>query len=152
MTKARSTRRYLNKRANHLLLPVIKLFSKTRRGLDFVSLHHDFLFLFCMTFDRKYFYCFVNWPNFIIWLPLLLAIMGNMCIVIIRDPVCNVINFQIKLGFLIKPFSHMIKKSQKKLNILRTTYLFFNLKKIIIFKGFSVARNCLGPESGPLKT
>ena len=130
MTKARSTRRYLNKRANHLLLPVIKLFSKTRRGLDFVSLHHDFLFLFCMTFDRKYFYCFVNWPNFIIWLPLLLAIMGNMCIVIIRDPVCNVINFQIKLGFLIKLFSHMIKKSQKKLNILRTTYIsFFQFEK-----------------------
>ena len=39
--------------------------------------------------------------------------MGNICIVIIHDPVCNVINFQIKLGFFIKSFSHMTKKSQK---------------------------------------
>ena len=25
----------------------------------------------------------INWPNFIVWLPLLLEILGNMCIAIV---------------------------------------------------------------------
>ena len=25
----------------------------------------------------------INWPNFIVWLPLLLDMLGNMCIVIV---------------------------------------------------------------------
>ena len=25
----------------------------------------------------------INWPNFIVWLPLLLEILGNMCITIV---------------------------------------------------------------------
>ena len=37
-------------------------------------------------------------PNSIVWLPLLLVILGNMSIVIICCPVCNVINFEIKLS------------------------------------------------------
>ena len=34
---------------------------------------------------------------------LLLEILGNMCIVIIYCPVCDVINFEINLSFLIRP-------------------------------------------------
>ena len=43
----------------------------------------------------------LNWPNFIVWLSLLLEILGNMCITII----CF-------LSFLIKLFYCMTKKSQ----------------------------------------
>ena len=46
----------------------------------------------------------------IVWLPLLLKALGNMGIVIICCPVYDVINFVIKLGFLIRSFPYMIKK------------------------------------------
>ena len=45
---------------------------------------------------------------------LLLKILGNMCIVITCFPVDDVINFEISLNFLIKPFSCMTKKVRKK--------------------------------------
>ena len=37
---------------------------------------------FVYDFSRKIFLMLysVNWPNFIVWLPLLLEILGNMCI------------------------------------------------------------------------
>ena len=40
-----------------------------------------------------------------------------MYIVIICFPVCGVINFEIKLGFLIKPFSNMTKKVRTKIQM-----------------------------------
>ena len=62
----------------------------------------------------------MNWSNFIVWLPLLHEILGNTCIVIVW-PGCDVINFEINLIFLIKPYSSIWTKSQdKNLNILRT--------------------------------
>ena len=53
----------------------------------------------------------VNWPNFIVWLLLLLEILDNKCIVIISCPVCDVINLEINLNFLTKPFFYITKKS-----------------------------------------
>ena len=53
----------------------------------------------------------VNWPNFIVWLLLLLEILDNKCIVIISCPVCDVINLEINLSFLTKPFFYITKKS-----------------------------------------
>ena len=61
----------------------------------------------------------INWPNFVVWLSLLLQISGNMCTVIVCYPVCNVINFEINLSFLIEPFSYMTKNSEKKLKYLK---------------------------------
>ena len=46
---------------------------------------------------------FYYWPNFIVCLPLLREILGNMCIVIVCQPGCDVINFKIDLIFLIEP-------------------------------------------------
>ena len=43
-------------------------------------------------------------------LPLLFEILSNMCIAIVCFPGCNVINSEINLIFLIKPFSYMTKK------------------------------------------
>ena len=51
-----------------------------------------------MIFQEKCFSCYVlcNWPHFIVWLPLLLEILSNMCIAIVCLPGCDVINFEIK--------------------------------------------------------
>ena len=46
----------------------------------------------------------INWPNFIVWLPLLCEILGNMCITIVYKTGCDVIDFEVNLIFLIKPF------------------------------------------------
>ena len=97
-----SYRNILKLAADHLLLPHVKLFKKTKRGLELVSLSH-----FLHNFWIKVFLLLysINWPNFIVWLPSLLGMLDNICIVIIRDPDCDVINFEINLSFLIKPFS-----------------------------------------------
>ena len=56
----------------------------------------------------------INWPNFIVWLPLLHDILINMCIAIVSETGCDVINFGINLIFLIKLFFYMTKKSRQK--------------------------------------
>ena len=72
------------------LSPHIKLFEKIKRGLELVSLLH-----FPHNFSRKIFLLLysINWPNFIVWLPLLCEIFDNMCIAIVGTPGCDVINF-----------------------------------------------------------
>ena len=52
--------------------------------------------------------------NFIVFLPLLYGILGNMFIVIVCLTGFNVINFEISLIFLIKPFLYTIKKSRQR--------------------------------------
>ena len=66
---------------------------------------------------------------------------------------CDVIKFEIYLIFLIKPFFYMTKKSRQKLKYLRTKRAFYVKQKsfFIIFKGLSFAKNCLRPESAPLR-
>ena len=49
---------------------------------------------------------------------LLLEILRNMCIAIVYFPGCDVIIFEIKLIFLIKPFFYINKKSRQKLKYL----------------------------------
>ena len=39
-----------------------------------------------------------------------LEILGKICIEIVCCPICNVINFEINLSFLIKPLFYVIKK------------------------------------------
>ena len=59
-----------------------------------------------------------NWPNFIAWLPLLLEILGNMCIAIVY-PGCDVMDFEINLIFLIEPFFLYDQKSRQNLKYLK---------------------------------
>ena len=61
----------------------------------------------------------LNWPNFIIWLPLFFAVMSNICIVIVCFPCYDVINFKDELNFLIKPFFFKTKNSGQKILISR---------------------------------
>ena len=75
----------------------------------------------------------------IVWLPLPCEILGNMCILIVCKPGCDVVNFEIKIIFLIKPFSpHEWPESHDK--ILRTERA-FKMKQgafFINFKGLSI--------------
>ena len=84
-------------------------------GLGLVSPPH-----FVYDFSRKIFLMLhsINWPNFIVWLPLLLEILGNMCFKIICWPGCDVTKFGINLIFLIKSFCYMTKKSRQKFKYL----------------------------------
>ena len=66
---------------------------------------------------------FMNWPSFIARLALLYEILGNMCIVIVCEPVCD-INFEINFVFLIKPFFCMNKKSRKRFKYLESQKIF----------------------------
>ena len=43
-----------------------------------------------------------------------------MCIVIIGGVACGIINFEIKLGVLVKPFFYIPKSQDKIVNISRT--------------------------------
>ena len=90
-------------------------FDFSQKGLELVSPSH-----FTYDFSRKIFLMLhsINWPNFIAWLPSLLEIFGSMCIAIVCFPGCEVINFEITLIFLIKPFFYLAKKSRQKFKYL----------------------------------
>ena len=91
-------------------------FFKKKGGLGLVSLSH-----FLHDFWRKIFLTLyaIKWLNLIAWLPLLLEILGNMCIIITCFPVCDVIKFEITFSFLIKPFSYMTKASEQRKELLK---------------------------------
>ena len=87
--------------------------------MELVSLPHflhDFRRKICLTLY------FINWPNFIAWLSSLLEILGNMCIVNFCK-VCDVINLEINLSLLIKPFFYITKCQDKNVYIWRIRWL-----------------------------
>ena len=94
--KLRAIEIYRNWVADHLLSSHIKLFQRIKRGLEQVSLPH-----FLHNFRRKIF--LYHWPNFIVWLP--------MCIEIVCKRGCDVMNFEVKHIFLIKPFYLHVQKA-----------------------------------------
>ena len=73
---------------------------------------------FMFDFARKMFLMLysINWPNLIVWFPLLFEILGNIGTAIVCLPVCDVINFEIILIFLIKQFFYMNKKPTQTAN------------------------------------
>ena len=92
-----------------------------------------------------------DWPNFIVWLPLLREILGNMCIEIVCFLGCDVINFP-SLSLYSSHFSTWPKSQNKNLNTLRMKRTFNVEWKafFITFKKVSVARNYHRPESSLL--
>ena len=94
-----------------------------------------------MIFQENFFLMLysINRTYFIIWLPLLLEVLGNMCIVIACFPGRDVMNFEINLNFLIKPFFYIIKKWRQKYKHLEDENNFkLNKKHLSSFlKGFS---------------
>ena len=97
-----------------------KAFSKNG-VLELVSLLH-FLNAFC----EKIFLTLysTDWPSFIVWLSLLLAILGRMCIVVIFCPACGAIKFEINLKLLIKSFFYITKRSKQKCKYLKNEISF----------------------------
>ena len=85
------------------------------------SLKLVFLLHFLHNFRRQIFLTlfFVNRPNFIAWLSLLLEILNNMCIDITCCRVCDVMNFEINLSFLVKLFFYITKNSGRKYKYLK---------------------------------
>ena len=82
----------------------------------------------------------INWPNFIVWLSLLLEIIGNRCIRFVCLSGCDVIKIGIYLIFLIKPSCYITKKSRQKLKYLENKNSFLGEMKSIfhhIKRGFS---------------
>ena len=100
--------------AEHLLLPHLKLFHKTKIGLELVPLlhflHHFRIKIFLLLYS-------ITWTNFDIWLPLFLQILDNMYIVIVCLPGCDVINFEINLIFLTKMLFLHDQKGKTKILI-----------------------------------
>ena len=72
-----------------------------------VNIVYDFSKKICGSYS-------INWFSLIVRLHLLLEILGNVCIMITSYLAYEVINFQIKLSFLIKPFIYMTKMSGQK--------------------------------------
>ena len=104
-----------------------------------------FLPHFAYDFSRKTFLMLysINWPNFIAWLSLFLETLGNMCIAIVCYPGCDVMDFEINLIFLIKPFFLQDPKVMAKTEISweRKELLRSNKKHLSSFlKGFQLSK------------
>ena len=84
------------------------------KGLGIVSPTY-----FVYNFSRKIFFVLysINWPNFIVWLLLLLEVL----------PCCEVILFEINFISLIKPFFYTTKKWIQKFEYLENHKKFFTL-------------------------
>ena len=94
---------------------------KKQKEMLLVSLPH-----FLHDYWRKYFllYSFTR-PNYNVWLPLLHEMLGNMYMIILCLPSCDIINFEINLIFSNQAvFSIWPKSEDKNLNILRTKTAF----------------------------
>ena len=95
-------------------------------------------------FHRKMFFKLhsINWPIFIVWLPLLHEILGNMCITIVCYPGCNVRKFEINLIFLIKAFCYVTKKSRQKFKYFENEKSFWGEIKNIFCQKWSQTWEC----------
>ena len=69
----------------------------------------------------------INWTSFIVWLPLLLKILGNMCIIIFCSPGCDAIKFEISL----KSFCYMTRNSRQKFEYLENKKSFWGEMKSV---------------------
>ena len=80
--------------------------------MELVSLAH-----FRHDFWRKIFLLLssITWLNLIAWLLLLREMFGRICIINVCWPDCDVINFEITLIFLIKPFFLHDQNTNKKI-------------------------------------
>ena len=93
---------------------------------------------------------FINSSNFIVWLPLVLEILGNMCFAIVCFPGCDVINYNNNLIFQIK-LCTWPKRQDKNLNIwVQKNFKVKQKTLFIIFKGLSVTKYYVRPKTAPL--
>ena len=98
---------------------------------------------------KKNYHVISYWlTKFHAWFPLLVEILGNMCIVIICCPVCDIINFWISPN-LIKPFFYIIDNpgQKRKISQERKELLTWNKKRFSsVLKGFQVSEIVSDPR------
>ena len=101
---------------------------KSKRCLELVSLPN-----FPHDFQRKIFHTLysINSSKFIVWFPFVRKILGNLCIVIVCYPGCDVIDFATNLKNLVKPLvlddqKVKIKVSWERRNLLRWNKMHFS--------------------------
>ena len=101
MSKLRVIEIHWSKTAAACFYLIQSFFKKTERALELVSLPH-----FPHDFWRKMFLTlyFVNWPNFIVRLRLVLNLPSNLFIIVLSFRGCEVINTENNVSFLIRPF------------------------------------------------
>ena len=110
-----------------------------KKGLGVVSPPH-----FPYDFQEKYFssYILLTTQIFLSDCLYFIEIFRKTCAAIFRYQFCDVINFEIYLSFLTKPFSSMSKSSEQKLKYLKKERTFSGEMKTIfcLFKGRSDIR------------
>ena len=109
-------------------------FNCLEKGLGIVSPPY-----FGYDFSRKMFLMLysIQWPYFIVHLPLLLDLWGDMCIAIVSFLGYDLINFVINLTFLMKLFSYMRKKINFVNNFISLIKPLFYMTKNSIGRIFS---------------
>ena len=85
--------------------------------------------ILCMIFQQKGCTFYIQFS-----LPLLLEILGNMCIAIVCFAGSNVISFKINLIFLIELFFYITKKSRQKFKYLENEKNFEGEIKSIFYQ------------------
>ena len=94
-------------------------------------------------FSRKFLILYsITWQNIFVWFPLLLEILGNMCIAIFCFLDCDFINFENNVTFLIKQFFYLTKNSRQAVNILRTKWAFKVKQKVFSSQRLSQNWEC----------
>ena len=87
--------------------------AKRKRSFDFLEKGQGIVSspYFTYDFSRKMFPMLYsnNWPNFIVWLPLLFEIFRIMCIWIVCFPGCMSLSFKNNRILLIKSFFYLTK-------------------------------------------
>ena len=99
---------------------------------------HDFL--------RKvlFFLCSINWPNFIVCLPILLELLGNMCIGMVCSSGYDVINFEINLAFVFMSTAKIAENITNTLNYSFSTACYYHVT--YVFQSKSTFYSCLSFE------
>ena len=125
-------------------------FKFSEKDLGLVSPSH-----FARDFQEKYFLCYILLTDQI-YLSDCLYFLKYWAICVSQLFVNRAVtswNLKLTLSFLSSHFCYTTKKSRQKLTYLENEKSFRGeIKDIfIIFKGLSVLKNCLGPESVPLK-
>ena len=109
-----------------LLLKKSFIWGKSKRNSYSIIFSERFLKKLSMSFMLYA----ITWPNFIVWLLLLLEILDFMLIAIVSFPGCDVINFEMNFIFLTKPFfPTWLKKSEQKFKYLQNERSLWNKKQ-----------------------
>ena len=102
-----------------------------------------------MIYEEIYFSCYILLSDQI-WLPLLPEMLRNMCIVNVREPVGDVINFETNFIFLMKLFFlHDQKNVKQKCKYQRLPKSISRLNSLIVVYscGFTIFFRVVTPEA-----